>query len=113
MTEAPKRWDNKNRKPEPHLGGLHSSRLLLAGQLVLQIFDLSLQQLNDLLVVLFGTADLPLAHLGLGRLQTALQTDVLLHRQTGFLGTTANSSVQRAEYALIKKKKGMLECNVF
>lgn len=72
-------------RAQTHLGGLHASRLPLAGQLVLQVSDLGLQQLDDLLIVLLSAAGVPLPHLGLGHLETTLQTDVLLHGQTRFL----------------------------
>lgn len=67
------------------LGGLQSSCLPLASQLALQVFDLGLQQLDHLLVVLLGAAGLPWPHLGLGHLQATLQPEVLLHRQTRLL----------------------------
>ena len=68
-----------------HLGGLPSLCLSFAGQLVLQVSDLSLQQLDDLLVVLLGAAARPLPPLSLRRLQATLQTRVFLHSQTCFL----------------------------
>lgn len=73
---------------ESHLRSLDPSRLPLAGQLVVQVSDLSLQQLDHLLVVLLGTAGLPLPCLCLGHLQATFQTDVLLHSQACFLERT-------------------------
>lgn len=71
---------------ETDLAGLRSSCLPLAGQLVLQVSDLRLQQLNDFLVVLLSAAGLPLPHFSLGCLKTTFQTHILLNSQTGFLG---------------------------
>uniref|UniRef100_A0A0E9X4L7 Uncharacterized protein n=1 Tax=Anguilla anguilla TaxID=7936 RepID=A0A0E9X4L7_ANGAN len=57
--------------------------LLLLSQLTLQVFDLRLQQLNHLLIVLLGAVCLPLHRLC--NLQLAPQSLILHHCGCGFL----------------------------
>lgn len=91
------RWGS--RQAETCLAGFRSSALPLASQLVLQVSDLGFQQLDHLLVVLLGAAGLPLAHIGLSSLQTALEPDVLLHGHAGLLGKDRGGFRRRAAAA--------------
>lgn len=91
----------RSRKGDTCLTGVHSSGLSLASQLVLQVSDFGFQQLDHLLVVLLGTAGLPLSHIGLSSLQTTLEPDVLLHRHAGLLGRTDMRSGVNLRVALL------------